>query len=210
MFRDLRKCLKRNFQHVLLQQRDILIRQQQYLMCKAWYILCLQKHIWITKIALCWNQNFNTWYILQNWVSFSKVAHDLVMRMQKIDGDNYPEVTKCCWNLNLSWSTNHSLLASFYFILFFALKHNGTNKWWKKKNWSLEGKKCKNTHKHMDLLSNNSPSSVMSTLPTFPLHLHAYVHIGACLYMNSSIFQNGTWIRYADCNCANWTHNDYH
>ncbi|KAL5166127.1 Phosphatidylinositol/phosphatidylcholine transfer protein SFH9 [Glycine soja] len=27
-----------------------------------------------------------------NWVSFSKVAHDLVMRMQKIDGDNYPEV----------------------------------------------------------------------------------------------------------------------
>ncbi|KAG5091893.1 hypothetical protein JHK82_050671 [Glycine max] len=28
-----------------------------------------------------------------NWVSFSKVAHDLVMRMQKIDGDNYPEVS---------------------------------------------------------------------------------------------------------------------
>ncbi|GMN50320.1 hypothetical protein TIFTF001_019480 [Ficus carica] len=27
-----------------------------------------------------------------NWVSFGKVAHDLVMRMQKIDGDNYPEV----------------------------------------------------------------------------------------------------------------------
>ncbi|XP_028215099.1 phosphatidylinositol/phosphatidylcholine transfer protein SFH9-like [Glycine soja] len=27
-----------------------------------------------------------------NWVSFSKVAHDLVMRMQKIDGDNYSEV----------------------------------------------------------------------------------------------------------------------
>jgi hypothetical protein len=30
--------------------------------------------------------------LLQNWVSFGKVAHDLVMRMQKIDGDNYPEV----------------------------------------------------------------------------------------------------------------------
>lgn len=29
---------------------------------------------------------------MQNWVSFGKVAHDLVMRMQKIDGDNYPEV----------------------------------------------------------------------------------------------------------------------
>ncbi|KAF4370268.1 hypothetical protein G4B88_012952 [Cannabis sativa] len=27
-----------------------------------------------------------------NWVSFGKLAHDLVMRMQKIDGDNYPEV----------------------------------------------------------------------------------------------------------------------
>lgn len=25
-------------------------------------------------------------------MSFGKVAHDLVMRMQKIDGDNYPEV----------------------------------------------------------------------------------------------------------------------
>ncbi|XP_025982600.1 phosphatidylinositol/phosphatidylcholine transfer protein SFH9-like [Glycine max] len=37
-----------------------------------------------------------------NWVSFSKVAHDLVMRMQKIDGDNYPEVSKCYKNLNLS------------------------------------------------------------------------------------------------------------
>ena len=35
-------------------------------------------------IALC--------FFLQNWVSFGKVAHDLVMHMQKIDGDNYPEV----------------------------------------------------------------------------------------------------------------------
>lgn len=26
-----------------------------------------------------------------NWMSFGKVAHDLLMRMQKIDGDNYPE-----------------------------------------------------------------------------------------------------------------------
>ena len=30
--------------------------------------------------------------VVQNWVSFGKVAHDLVMRIQKIDGDNYPEV----------------------------------------------------------------------------------------------------------------------
>ncbi|MBA0560425.1 hypothetical protein Golob_017324 [Gossypium lobatum] len=27
-----------------------------------------------------------------NWMSFGKVANDFVMRMQKIDGDNYPEV----------------------------------------------------------------------------------------------------------------------
>lgn len=26
-----------------------------------------------------------------NWMSFGKVGHDLLMRMQKIDGDNYPE-----------------------------------------------------------------------------------------------------------------------
>jgi hypothetical protein len=44
-----------------------------------------------------------TLYILQNWLSFSKIANELVMRMQKIDGDNYPEVTKCCWMLNLTW-----------------------------------------------------------------------------------------------------------
>ena len=30
--------------------------------------------------------------IMQNWMSFGKVAHDLVVRIQKMDGDNYPEV----------------------------------------------------------------------------------------------------------------------
>lgn len=30
--------------------------------------------------------------LMQNWMSFRKLAQDLVMRMQKIDGDNYPEV----------------------------------------------------------------------------------------------------------------------
>ncbi|KAJ8436092.1 hypothetical protein Cgig2_011914 [Carnegiea gigantea] len=63
-----------------------------------------------------------------NWMSFGKVAHDLVMRMQKIDGDNYPELLFlptglrqqisqqvdgsyrlaptarfCGWNLLMSW-----------------------------------------------------------------------------------------------------------
>ncbi|XP_073138519.1 phosphatidylinositol/phosphatidylcholine transfer protein SFH9 isoform X2 [Henckelia pumila] len=45
-----------------------------------------------------------------NWMSFGKVAHDLVLRMQKIDGNNYPETLhimfivnagsgfKCLWN----------------------------------------------------------------------------------------------------------------
>ncbi|XP_020552515.1 phosphatidylinositol/phosphatidylcholine transfer protein SFH9-like isoform X2 [Sesamum indicum] len=45
-----------------------------------------------------------------NWMSFGKVAHDLVMRMQAIDGNNYPETLhhmfivnagggfKCLWN----------------------------------------------------------------------------------------------------------------
>lgn len=31
-------------------------------------------------------------WIMQSWMSFGKVAHDLVMHMQKIDGENYPEV----------------------------------------------------------------------------------------------------------------------
>ncbi|XP_011089091.1 phosphatidylinositol/phosphatidylcholine transfer protein SFH9 isoform X1 [Sesamum indicum] len=45
-----------------------------------------------------------------NWMSFGKLAHDLVMRMQRIDGSNYPETLhhmfivnagtgfKCVWN----------------------------------------------------------------------------------------------------------------
>ncbi|KAL0417460.1 UNVERIFIED_CONTAM: Phosphatidylinositol/phosphatidylcholine transfer protein SFH9 [Sesamum radiatum] len=45
-----------------------------------------------------------------NWMSFGKLAHDLVMRMQRIDGSNYPETLhhmfivnagtgfKCLWN----------------------------------------------------------------------------------------------------------------
>lgn len=112
MSRGSRKRLLKSFQHVQLQQGGMQILPPQYWMCRGW--LAQKSHLYIAPFLKIFN-NFEYVLILQNWMSFGKVAHDLVMRMQKIDGENYPEV------LNLFKSQIYESIICFLFLSSFNL-----------------------------------------------------------------------------------------